>query len=395
MTDASDAATPPPASPTPAGSVAAPPAADVPAEAILTTSGEAPASRSYWTTLNRPFIAGFFLALGALAAFAVGVAFTNLSTVLIYIVFALFAALGLDPIVRWLEKHSVKRSWGIVIVYTGFAILMAGVLLLIVPTVIRQIAQFVSDVPSLIADFQKSDFYHSLQDNFGDQVGTILNQVQSFITNPSNIATIGGGLLQVGASIATTISGLVIVLVLSLYFLASLPTMKKAFNRVFAARNRPKAAGLTEEITDSIGGYLMGMVILAFCNSILALVLHLVLGLPFPALMAVVAFCITLIPLVGSVLYWALATVIALFTGWLPALLFAAIYLVYMQLEAYVLTPRVMNRTISVPGSLVVIGALVGGTLLGLLGALVAIPVTASILLIIKQILIPRQDAKL
>jgi predicted PurR-regulated permease PerM len=65
-----------------------------------------------------------------------------------------------------------------------------------------------------------------------------------------------------------------------------------------------------------------------------------------------------------------------------------------MQLEAYVLTPRVMNRAISVPGALVVIGALIGGTLLGLLGALVAVPVTASILLIVKQVLIPKQDAR-
>ena len=127
----------------------------------------------------------------------------------------------------------------------------------------------------------------------------------------------------------------------------------------------------------------------------MAFLLHAFLGLPFPALMAVLAFCITLIPLIGSVLYWITATVIALFTGWVPALIFAVIYLVYMQLEAYVLTPRVMNRTISVPGALVVIGAMVGGTLLGLLGALVAIPVTASILLIIKQVFIPRQDAKL
>ena len=99
-------------------------------------------------------------------------------------------------------------------------------------------------------------------------------------------------------------------------------------------------------------------------------------------------------PLIGSVLYWITATIIALFTGWLPALIFAIVYLIYMQLEAYVLTPRVMNKAISVPGALVVIGAMVGGTLLGLLGALVAIPVTASILLIIKQVFIPRQDAK-
>jgi predicted PurR-regulated permease PerM len=153
---------------------------------------------------------------------------------------------------------------------------------------------------------------------------------------------------------------------------------------------------LTNHITDSIGGYLMGMVILAGCNSIVAFFLHLFLGLPYPGIMALLAFAITLIPLVGSVLYWMTASVIALFTGgWVPALIFAIIYLIYIQLEAYVLTPRVMNKAVSVPGSLVVIGALVGGSLFGLLGALVAIPITASILLIIKQVVIPKQDAKL
>lgn len=352
-------------------------------------------SRIGWVGLNQPFGVGFALTLGGLVAFALGVAFTNLSTVIIYIVFALFAALGLDPVVRWFEKHNVARPWGIVIVYTVFAVVLAGILLLIVPTVVRQIAQFVTDIPKTVDAFQTTDLYAWLRDNFGDQVGTILGQIESFLTNPANIAAIGGGVLQVGVTIATTISGVIIILVLSLYFLASLPTIKQAFNRLAPARSRPKVASMTEQITDSIGGYLMGMVILAFCNSIVAFFLHLFLGLPFPALMAVAAFCITLIPLVGSVLYWGVASIIALFTGWLPALIFAAIYLVYMQLEAYVLTPRVMNRTISVPGALVVIGALVGGTLLGLLGALVAIPVTASILLIIKQVVIPRQDAKL
>ena len=136
------------------------------------------------------------------------------------------------------------------------------------------------------------------------------------------------------------------------------------------------------------------MVILAACNSIIAFFLHLILGLPFPALMALLAFFITLIPLIGSVLYWVAASVIALFSSPLLALLFAVIYLAYIQLEAYFLTPKVMNKTISIPGSLVVIGALVGGTLLGLVGALVAIPVTASLLLIVKQVWIPKQDAK-
>ncbi|MFV0318881.1 MAG: AI-2E family transporter [Microbacterium sp.] len=357
-------------------------------------AAEAP-RRTIWTNLSNPFALGFFVTLGGLVAFTLGLAISNLATVIIYVVFALFVALGLDPIVGWLEKKNITRAWGIVIVYLAFAIVFVSILLLIIPTVVDQIAQFFKDIPRTISDFQQSDVYHWLQDNFGDQVGNVLHEVQKFLTDPSNIASIGGGVFQFGVTVATTISGLIIVLVLSLYFLASMPTMKAAFNRILPARNRARAAGMTDEITESIGGYLMGMVILAFCNAVIALILHLAIGLPFPALMAVVAFCITLIPLIGSVLYWGIATGLALFTGWLPALIFAVLYLVYMQLEAYVLTPRVMNRAISVPGSLVVIGALVGGTLLGLLGALVAIPVTASILLIVKQVLIPRQDAKI
>jgi predicted PurR-regulated permease PerM len=160
------------------------------------------------------------------------------------------------------------------------------------------------------------------------------------------------------------------------------------------ARNRPRVRELTNQITDSVGGYLMGMVILAFFNSVVATLLHWALQLPYPLLMGVLAFSITIIPLVGPVLYWIFATVLALFTSPLAALIFGICYLIYIQIEAYVITPRVMSKAISIPGSLVVIGALIGGTLLGLIGALVAVPVTASILLIIKQVYIPKQDAK-
>lgn len=347
-----------------------------------------------WTALHSPFSVGFFITLGALVAIVLGLAVSNLSTVIIYVVFALFAALGLDPVVRMLERRKLSRTWAIVIVYVAFALVLVGVLMLIIPTVVRQIAQFVRDAPSLIRDFQSSDVYAWLSNTFGDSISDILTQVQQFLVNPGNIAAIGGGVLQIGVSIVTGISGLVIILVLSLYFLATLPSIKQTFNRLTPAYSRARVADLTEQITDSIGAYLMGMVILAFCNAVLAFVLYVALGLPFPLLMAVVAFCITLIPLVGSVLFWVIGSTLALFSSPVSALIFAVIYLIYMQVEAYVLTPRVMNRAVSIPGSLVVIGALVGGTLLGLLGALVAIPVTASLLLIIKQVIIPRQDAK-
>jgi len=275
------------------------------------------------------------------------------------------------------------------------AVLAVGLLWLVVPTLIHQISAFISGIPSTISAFEKSDFYAWLEGIFGTGLTTLVNEVESFITNPSNIAAISGGLLKIGVGIASAVSGVLIVIVLTLYFVASLPATKVALTRLAPARNRPKVQDMTEQITDSIGGYLMGMVILAFFNSVVAFLLHLFLGLPYPLLMGVLAFSITIIPLVGPVLYWITASVLALFTSALAALIFALCYLVYIQIEAYVITPKVMSKAISIPGSLVVIGALIGGTLLGLLGALIAVPVTASILLIVKQVFIPRQDAKI
>ena len=118
---------------------------------------------------------------------------------------------------------------------------------------------------------------------------------------------------------------------LTLYFVASLPGIKESLMQFAPARNRAKVRSMTNQITESIGGYLMGMVILAFFNSIIAFFLHLFLGLPFPLLMGVIAFSITIIPLVGPVLYWIVASVLALFTSPVAALIFALAYLVYIR----------------------------------------------------------------
>lgn len=354
-----------------------------------------PSSHSVWTRIERPFVFGFLVTLGALAAILLGLALSNLSTVIIYIALALFAALGLDPAVRFFERRGLGRGWGVVIVLVGLIVALGLIIWAIVPVVVSQIASFVKDVPGMVSDFQSSDLYATLEDQFGTQFQSLVSDIQGFLTDPGNIATIGGGALQVGASIANGISGAVIVLVLIIYFLSTLPGIKQAMLRLAPARARANADIISTQITDSVGGYVMGMVTLAFINAILVLLLYSVLGLPFPLLLAVVAFLITLIPLVGSLLFWVIGTGIALFGGDIVfALIFAAIYLIYMQVESYFLTPRVMNRAIAIPGSLVVIGALVGGTLLGLLGALVAVPVTASILIIIKKIWIPRQDSR-
>ena len=351
-------------------------------------------SRSFWTRIDRPFVFGFLVTLGGLGAIVLGLALTSLSTVLIYIALALFAALGLDPAVRFLERRGLSRAISVVIVILALIVVVALILWMILPIVIDQIASFVRSVPGMISDFMRTDLYATLEAQFGDQFEDLVADIQAFLTDPGNIAAIGGGALQIGASIATGISGAIVVLVLTLYFVATLPGIKTGLLRLAPARDRARVGDITDQITDSVGGYVMGMVVLAFFNAVLAFLLYLFLGLPFPPLMATVAFCITLIPLVGSVMFWIIGTGLALIADPIPALVFAIVYLVYMQIEAYVITPRVMNRAIAIPGSLVVIGALAGGTLLGLLGALVAVPVAASILIIIKQVWVPRQDAR-
>lgn len=376
-----------PTSPAPAAPAAPPPAAADPGSTRSKL-------RAALDAVGHPYGFGLVLTLGALTAILIGSALSSLSTVLVYIVLALFLALALDPAVRLLERRGLARPWGIAITLLAFLLAIAGILWLIVPTVVEQVANFVNGIPGMVDDFLASELYTRLEGTFGEGLGTLTAQAESFLTDPNSLATIGGGALQAGVGIANGVSGALIILVLALYFVASLQSMKRGLYRLAPARNRPGIEALTEEITQSVGAYLAGMVVLALANATVVFILHLVLGLAFPALMAVVAFCITIIPLVGTVLFWVIGSFFAVFVDPTSALIFAIAYLVYMQVEAYLLTPRVMSRAIAIPGALVVIGALAGGTLLGLIGALIAIPATAAVLLIIRRVVVPRQDAK-
>ena len=347
--------------------------------------------------LGHPFVWGFTATVGALIAVSLAGAISSLSTVLVSIGVALFVALALDPLVRWLEGHGMGRGLSIAVVFAAFALMFGGVIALVVPTAIVQITQFARAVPGYISGLQNSDWFKNLVALTGssDVYANVLSQAQAWLSDPANLLAIGGGALAVGTGVVNAVSGTLIVLVLTLYFLASLRTMTSALGRLAPAHARPQLAEITEQITDSVGGYVSGMAILAFSNAVFAFILMLILGVPFAALLAFLALLITLIPMVGPVLFWLLATTVILFTSPLSALIFAAVYFAYMQVEAYVMTPKVMNKAVDIPGSLVLIGAMVGATLLGLLGALVAVPVTASLLMIVNRVYIPRQDAKL
>lgn len=354
-----------------------------------------PAPRSrFLTAIEHPLALSFAGALGVLGALVLGSAIGQISTVLVYIVLAMFVALGLDPIVTRLQRHGMKRGAGIAIVFGGFSLVMVAFAVFVVPPVIGQVVALVELIPDALKSLQQSDWYLGLDEHAQAGVDSGLAQVANTAADPDTLMAIGGGVLEVGMGFASFISASFIVVALTLYFLASLTSIKGAFYSLAPARNRERLAYFTDRITASIGSSLIGSVTLSAFNAAAVFVLHLVIGLPFPALMAVIAFVITLIPLFGSVIFLIFASVIALFSSPMQALIFALLYLVYIQIESYILSPRVMNRAISIPAALVLIGALAGGALMGVLGVLVALPVIASILLVIREVVVPRQDLK-
>lgn len=348
-------------------------------------------------SLSNPFAWGFFATLGGLVAIWLGGALSSLATVLISVGVALFIALALEPLVRWLEAHRLSRGLAIGVVFAVFAVLVGALLAVVIPTAVGQISQFAASFPSYVTAIQDAEWFRRLVEATGQQesYGEVLSQVRAWLSDPANILAIGGGALAVGSGLVNGISGTLIVLVLTLYFLASMHTIKTAVVRMGPAYSRPQLARITEQLTASVGSYVSGMAVLAVSNALFTLVLLSVLGVPFAPLLALLALLITMIPMVGSVAFWVIASLVSLLTtGWL-GLVFVGVYFAYMQVEAYVMTPRVMTRAVSIPGSLVLIGAMVGGTLLGLLGALVAVPVTASALTVYKEVVLPKQDAKL
>ncbi|HML51358.1 MAG TPA: AI-2E family transporter [Propionicimonas sp.] len=346
--------------------------------------------------LGSPFTWGFLAAAGALVAVWLGGALVSLSTVLVWIGAALFIALALDPMVRWLEAHKMGRGLAIAVVFVTFALLLAGLLALVIPTAIAQITLFAASVPEYLTAIQQSDWLQSIISSTGQTnlYDTVFAQARTWLSDPANLLAIGGGALSVGTGLVNGISGTLIVMVLTLYFLASLRSIKRAAVVLAPAYARPKLTGFVERITGSVGGYVSGMGLLAMMNAVFAFILLSILGVPFASMLAVCALAITFIPMVGPTLFWILGTLVTFFTSWVTGLIFAGVYFAYMQVEAYVFTPRVMTKAVEIPGSLVLIGAIVGGTLLGLLGALVAVPVTASLLMVVQEVFLPRQDAK-
>ncbi|WP_324613369.1 AI-2E family transporter [Agromyces kandeliae] len=338
---------------------------------------------------DRPFVWGLLATAGVLVTLALAAALLNLSSVVFSVFAAIFITLGLDPLVRWFQRRGMKRGWAILTVIILFVLVIGGMLGLVLPLVITQAAEFIRSIPDLYANLQQQDWYQQLASDSDGVLANLYSTVVDILTDPATWATVGGGALDIGFAIIGGISTAFFIFILTIYFTATLDSSKAAIYTLISASHRARIVGISEQIMQNVGRYLSGMVVLAFFNAVYSLILLTIAGVPFALVISVAAFFITLIPMIGTVLTTAFMTVIALFTSPTAAIIVLIGMLIYMQVEAYILTPRVMNRAVQVPGSIVLIAALAGGTLAGLPGALVAIPVAAGIILIIKEVVVP------
>lgn len=347
----------------------------------------------------QPFTFGLLGGLGVLVALLIGTMIGQLATVLVYVGIALFLALGLEPLVALLERW-LPRAASVAIVVVGVLAAFAGILLAIVPVVVQQVANLSQTLPQFVEDVQNAQWYKDLLTQYDKNITDAVNGVLDFIQKPDSWLQIGGGLLEVGSGIAGGVTGVIIVLILTLYFMASLRGIKRVAARFLPAYRRAGFTDVMEDVSGAVGRYVIGQLSLASINGVLTLILMLILGAPVPALLALIAFIGSCIPLIGTFSAALVNTSIVLITALVtnssvvPALVIGIWYVIYMQVEAYVISPRIMSKAVAVPGAVVVIAAVAGAAIGNILGALVAVPIAASIIIVIQKVVFPMQDRK-
>ena len=373
--------------PAPAAAAAAPPAA-------AEDAGSLP-SAPYGVIgrpLNRhsPFYLGFFGATGALLAVGLWQLAGRLTTILTLLIVSMFLALALTPLVDTLVGRGMRRPAAVSVVFTGLLVVFVLIGLLVIPPVVVQGTELAQQAPRYVEDLLGSRWVRELDKSY-DVIDKVRDEVQARMTDQKFLEGVLGGILGAGRAVLNGVFQVFTVLVLTLYFLSSLPRVKNAAYAMVPASRRIRVASLSEEIMRRTGSYAIGQVVIATLNAVLSWVMMRIVGIPYAAVLAVTVGLLGLIPMIGATLGAAVVCLVAFFDEPRKALIALVYYLVYQQLENYVVAPRVMQHTVSVPGPVTIVAALAGAALLGVLGALLAIPVAAGLLLLYEEVLVPRQ----
>lgn len=333
-----------------------------------------------------PYLVGLAGAAGVATTYGVILLLGAARSMLILIGLAVFIAIGLEPAVRFLVRRHFPRWLAVLTVLLFILAIIIGFLATAIPALVTQAETLVKDVPTYI---KKAQDDHSLLGKINDQFG-LQTKIEALAKTSGS--TIAAGVLGAGELVFSAITNTLIVLVLTAYFLADMPRIRRQVYRLFPDSRRPRAILIGDDIAAKVGGYVLGNLVISLIAGALTFGWLLAFGIPYAFLLSIMVALLDLIPVVGSTVAGVVVALVALTVSFPIALATVAFFIVYRLAEDYVLVPRIIGRAVEVPAIVTVVAALIGGALLGVLGALVAIPIAAALQLLVREIWFPRQD---
>lgn len=333
-----------------------------------------------------PFFIGMTGAAGVAVTYGLIQIIIAARSVLILIGLALFIAAGLDPLVSWLTRHRLPRWAAVTVVVVGMLGVIAGFLSVAIPPLAAQATALANELPHYV---------HTLQDH-SSQLGKLNDKfhIQQRLTEflSGGGMSVVGGVLGAGKMVLTAATSLLIVVVLAIYFLAGMPSIKNLLYRLAPRSRRARVILISDDIFTKVGGFVLGNIITSLIAGAGTYIWLLIFGIPYALVLALFVAFMDMIPVIGSTIGGIIVSLIALTVSLPVAIATAVFYIAYRQAEDYFLVPKIMGKAVEVPAVVTVLATLIGGALLGIIGALIAIPVAAAIRLLLNEIALPRLD---
>ena len=309
--------------------------------------------------------------------------------VLVRAVVALFIAVSLDPAVRWLAHRGIRRGLAVTVIFALAFGLAAAFLFSVIPPLVGQFRALIDNLPGYTAELQaRSSQFRELNQRFD-----LSGQLQGLATTLP--ARLGTGLLGITGALFGALFSTLTVLVLTVYFMAGLPRLQRGLVRLFPAERRSRTADVVEVVVDKVGDYMIGNILISIVAGLASFVAFATLGVPYPVPLAFLIAICDLIPMIGATLGAVLGVAVTMFTRplWPTTVLVALFFLVYQQVENYLIAPRILRSTVDLSAAAVLLAGLIGATALGLVGALMAIPAAAALRVLLDRELEARDAA--
>lgn len=343
---------------------------------MIETPVGGPAGGSPFHDERWPPLAYWARVVGLIAlALALGWAVVTVAQIIVLVLIALVFGIGLQRPTNWLEAHGVRRGVALALMVGSVIITVAGLMILVVPSVTRSIEALVNEGPSTLDRFRNQAWVRRLDQRF--DLETKLEDLAADL--PSQVAGAGWGIL-------TLVGGGLTVLVLTLYFASALPQMIEGTSRLLRPAHRERFEIVAKQVTDRIGGYVVGNGIVSLIAGGVTFVGLLVIGVPFPAALAFWVAITDLIPSIGALVGAVVVLAVSASGGPGMFITTGVFVIVYQAIENYVIVPRVMRNAVDLSVGAVLISVLVGGALAGFAGVLLALPITASIRAVVEEL---------